>query len=175
MKLLKPVCILGMPASGKSYFAEALALHWEVPCIHLDQVIERAEGRSIEQIWDRYQESAFRSLERYYLMHQLIQKPVVMSLGGGTAAHFDNMFLIQNLSFSIWLKVGLSVLEQRILEKPRPLFQNLDEIMPKLEALMNFRYQYYERASLVVELNNDEPKTLTNVTTYCQRQNIISE
>lgn len=170
-----PVCIIGMPAAGKSYFAKALALHWGVPCLHLDQIIESAVGMSVEQIWNRYHEPAFRSIERYYLLQQLLQKPAVISLGGGAPVHFDNMLYLEKFSFSIWLRTALNVLEQRILATPRPLFENLLEIRPKLEALMEARYPYYERASLVLENVSDEPKTLTNVTTYCQQESIISE
>lgn len=174
MKLFIPICILGMPAAGKSVFGKTLAHNWGVRFRDLDQIIEQYSKLSVAEFWEKYGECEFRGMERFLLLRQLLEEPAVISLGGGTPAFLDNMFFIERFSFSIWLKAADGILLQRILAEPRPVFQQKEDLNVRILNLKSSRYLYYQRASYSIDEGFSEPTTLQNVTTYCLEKGIIA-
>lgn len=80
------VALVGFMGAGKTTVGRALAdrLSWRFE--DLDESIQAREGRSVEQIFQRQGEAAFRELERQAVREILTKKmspPLVLALGGG--------------------------------------------------------------------------------------------
>lgn len=137
-------------ASGKSSLAQALALRLNVPLIDLDVEIEKHTGYTIAETVFNKGELFLRKTERHLLKNCLEKEKFVLATGGGTPCYYDNMDLINANSLSIYLKMNLANLYERLEgeQRTRPLIAHL-----KGKALKEFiakhlfeRQLFYERA-----------------------------
>ena len=96
------ITLIGMPASGKSFFGKKLAdlLGWTF--VDLDFEIEKQEQQTIPQIFVEKGEHYFRQSEQKVLQNTLKMQKIVLSTGGGTPCFFDNLKLIKQNSQSIF-------------------------------------------------------------------------
>ncbi len=145
--------LMGMPGSGKSTLGKRLATKLELPFIDLDEYIETKEKKTIEIIFEQEGEAGFRNMESRYLKEVIeTQKVFLLSLGGGTPCFNDNLSLVQQNGFSIYLQLSPEALFSRIKNatQVRPLFKGLtdEELLNKLKEMLLKREPYYNQARL---------------------------
>lgn len=137
-------------ASGKSTLAQALALSLNLPIIDLDVEIEKYTGQTIAENVFNKGELFLRKTERAQLENCLKQEKFVMATGGGTPCYYDNMDLINANSLSIYLKMNLADLHQRLEgeQRTRPLISHLkgQELKEFIAKHLFERQVFYERA-----------------------------
>lgn len=157
------VILLGYMGSGKSTVGKKLAktLHYEF--IDLDEYIVKKEGTSINEIFKNKGEIYFRKLEHNTLKEILIQNTnFVLALGGGTPCYGNNNQLINELSFSIYLKASIQELYSRLVKEKddRPLIKNIedDDLKEFIAKHLFERSEYYEKAKQIV--STDKKKTV---------------
>ena len=128
----KPIILLGLPGSGKTYWGSKLADNLQLPFYDLDKLISQEAGLTIREIFDEGGETLFRSLESSTLF-AICQNPTennfVLALGGGTPAFNNNMKLINTLATSVFLNVGIETIGnnlQQDKENHRPLLEQAD-------------------------------------------------
>ena len=82
-KLPCTVVLVGLMGAGKSCIGRRLASQLALDFVDADAEIERAAGCSIEEIFERHGESAFRDGERRVIA-RLLNRPIhVLATGGG--------------------------------------------------------------------------------------------
>lgn len=147
--------------AGKSYLGKQIALQMGCSFIDLDQVIELAEGLTIQSYFDRNGEDSFRILERNTLLRLInSQTDFVMACGGGTPCFFDNIQQMKQAGKVIWLNPSEPVLINRLKKNQanRPL---LASVTPGglsafiVEQLSN-RRNFYQQANW--EIKDDQPE-----------------
>jgi shikimate kinase len=95
------IILIGFKHTGKTSIGKALAKKLKVDFIDLDQQIEEAfaltyhEVLSCRQIFHKYGEHFFRTMESLSLKKTLRQKKSVIALGGGTPIKNENQILLQ--------------------------------------------------------------------------------
>ncbi len=151
------ISLLGYMGSGKSTVGKKLAaqLNWEYQ--DLDQFIENQHKKTIADIFSSNGEIKFRKYEREALKKILdLEKKSVISLGGGTPAYYDNMQLINEFSYSIYLRMTPKELIKRLENEKstRPLLAHLsNEILPEFIAKHLFeRRNFYEQAQFTIDV-----------------------
>jgi shikimate kinase len=78
------IVLVGLPGAGKSTSGRRLAKIMCVPFIDSDELIEAADGRTVQQIFDADGEDVFRAAERAAIENCLVSDfDGVLSLGGG--------------------------------------------------------------------------------------------
>ena len=120
------IFIVGYMASGKTTFGEALSKKLQVPFFDLDSVIEDKSGKKIIEIFEEKGEEGFRELETEMLRQIASENTqAVISCGGGTPCHNDNMQFINSSGISIFLETSTRVLIERLLHEnqARPLMK----------------------------------------------------
>ncbi len=150
-KLEKSVVLVGMMGSGKSAIGRRLAATLGVPFRDADPEIERAAGCSVNEIFARHGEAAFRDGERKVIARLLDEPPQVLATGGGAFLDEQTRARIKAEAISVWLKADLALLEERVMRRAtRPLLKNGNprEI---LEKLMCEREPIYAQADITVE------------------------
>lgn len=158
--LIRTVALVGMMGAGKSSIGRRLAGKLGVPFCDADAEIETAAGCSINEIFDRYGEDAFRDGERKVIARLLTDPPHVLATGGGAFIDGEIRANIKERCFSAWISVPLDILVTRVSRRnTRPLLRDGDprEI---LERLMAEREIIYAEADLKVQ-SEDGPHNTT--------------
>lgn len=147
----RPIVLVGLMGVGKSTVGRRLARQLRLPFYDADAEIEMAAGASVEEIFARHGEAAFRDGERRVIARLVTGPPIVLATGGGAFIDPVTRALIAERAFSIWLKADLDLLMKRVSKRGgRPLLKGGDP--RKIMAdLMERRYPIYAEADIVVE------------------------
>lgn len=149
--LPRTLVLVGLMGAGKTAVGRRLAARLGLPFIDADHEIEDAAGCTIEDIFERYGEPAFRDVERR-VIERLLQKPVhVMSAGGGAFVEPQTRALIRSRALSLWLRADVDLLLARTSRRAnRPLLKRGDprDILTRLKAE---REPVYAEADMVID------------------------
>jgi shikimate kinase len=127
-----------------------------MPFRDADVEIETAAGCSINEIFERFGEPAFRAGERKVIARLLREPPHILATGGGAFMDPETRARIQENGISIWLKANIDLLLERVKRKDnRPLLRNTDS-RTALMRLMVEREPVYALAEITVE-SDDGP------------------
>lgn len=156
------IYLVGFMGSGKSTVGGLLAarLGWEF--VDLDDEIEREGGAKITEIFAKFGELAFRTIEHRVLVEQIAEvrrgKPRVISLGGGAFVQPNNRQRIQDGGISIFLDCPPEELWRRVSAQgdDRPLARDQDEFL----ALHAIRRPDYERADFTIAAHGLTPEEI---------------
>jgi shikimate kinase len=166
------IYIIGFMGSGKTTAGKKIAslLGWSF--IDLDKKIEEHEGKTIPEIFAHNGENYFRKVESEVLKDIKNQSEVVISTGGGTPCHGNNMEYMLETGFTLYLKLTPGQLKSRLINSKgeRPLIKNLDEagLLVFINEKLAEREMYYARAELTVEgIDTD-----LNLLSSCLKQNL---
>lgn len=147
------VVLVGMMGSGKSTVGRALAGLLDYPFQDTDMMLEHRLGRQIPQLFKLYGEVAFRAHETSVL-ESLEPTKRVLATGGGIVLKEENWVEFHRLGRVVFLDVPVELLAKRleISNRKRPLLQT-ENWEKKLEELYDFRRPLYEKADLVIKVD----------------------
>ena len=154
------ICIIGMPGCGKTKIGKRLSELTDMLFIEIDTLIERHFDLSVTDIFETHGEHRFREVEKVMLKEAMKYENAVISTGGGLPCFFDNLKVIKQNSFSVYLKLTEDLLIQRLTNtgelKKRPLFSNLneEEVKVYLSKTLKERDSYYKQADLILNAND---------------------
>ncbi|MDE3114471.1 MAG: shikimate kinase [Pseudomonadota bacterium] len=149
--LTRTVALVGMMGVGKSSIGRRLAARLGVPFRDADSEIEAAAGCSINEIFDRYGEAAFRDGERKVIARLLTLPPHVLATGGGAFIDSEIREGIKKTASSVWIEAPLDLLVERVGRRnTRPLLRG-GEPREILEKLLAERNPVYAEAAIHVE------------------------
>lgn len=141
--------------SGKTTTGKKLAsmLGWSF--IDLDKKIEEHTGKKIPEIFSQYGEDYFRNIESEVLRKMKAQTNTVISTGGGTPCHDNNMDFMLETGLTLYLKLTPAQLKRRLSDSKsdRPLLNdiNKENLQSFIENKLTFREKYYCRAEIQIE------------------------
>jgi shikimate kinase len=150
IRLKRTVALVGMMGAGKSSLGRRLAARLDVPFRDADTEIETAAGCSINEIFARFGEPAFRAGERKVIARLLGLPPHVLATGGGAFADAETRERIKADTVSVWINVPLEILIERVGRRDtRPMLKDGDaaEIMTRL---FREREPLYAQADLTI-------------------------
>ena len=148
------VYIVGFMGSGKSTAGRKIssALGWTF--IDLDRKIEERAGMTIPRIFAQEGEDHFRIIESEVLKSLGNLTETIISTGGGTPCHGDNMEFMTGSGLTIYLKLTPGQLTRRLLDSSgeRPLLKNVpdDKLIYFIEEKLAFREKWYSRAKVII-------------------------
>ena len=162
------IFLVGYMGSGKSTLGKKLAYNLEYDFIDLDQYIQEQEDRTIKEIFEQDGEDYFRKLERVYLHRVIDAENTVISTGGGTPCHFDNMEQMNDYGRTIYINMHPKALIPRLQKSAefRPLIEGLegDELLDYIYKTLRERETFYHKAHKVVTGYN---LNATKLQEYC--------
>jgi shikimate kinase len=153
----RTIALVGLMGAGKSSIGRRLAQRLRVPFTDADIEIEAAAGATVEEIFERHGEAAFREGERRVIA-RLLEGPVqVLATGGGAFMDESIRALLRERAVSVWLRADLDLLLPRVMRRNnRPLLKQ-GEPRAVLERLIAERYPVYAEADITVDTIEGPP------------------
>lgn len=156
----RSVVFVGLMGAGKTAIGRKVAGALGLPFTDSDQEIESVSRMSIPELFERYGEAEFRSLEQRVIFRVLESGPQILSTGGGAFMNEQTRAAIAGQGISVWLKAELDVLMERVSKKQnRPLLKNADP-RAVLEKLMIERYPLYALADVTVPTRDERKEVI---------------
>lgn len=144
------IFLVGYMASGKTTLGRAFARATGRQFIDLDFYIRQRFRKSVSSIFEEEGEDRFREIERAMLREVGEFCDAVISCGGGTPCHFDNMDYMNSRGVTVWLEADVECTVRRLLEAKgrRPIIeaQNRQDLPAFVERHLAERRPYYSRA-----------------------------
>ncbi|MBN1107470.1 MAG: shikimate kinase [Bacteroidales bacterium] len=149
------IYLIGFMGSGKSTAGRELAAALGCPFTDLDKKIEAYAGKSIAEIFTQDGEDVFRKTESDVLKSLRIKGPAVVSTGGGTPCHGDNMEFMSATGLTIYLKMTARQLAARLVnsKNTRPLIKDVSDsdLTGFIRKKLAGREKWYKRADIIVD------------------------
>jgi shikimate kinase len=151
------IFLIGLPGSGKTTLGKQLAEKLNLSFVDLDGAIERQEGQTISEIFEKKKENYFRDLESAILKRYCSSEDqFVMATGGGTPCFHNNIELMSQSGKTIFLDLPAKEIAYRLSKtnlSERPLFAKMNDegLKDKIEFLRSQRITFYRRAQLVFQ------------------------
>jgi shikimate kinase len=149
------VILVGLMGSGKSTVGRMVAQSLGFAFADTDHLITDAAGQTIPEIFAAEGEEGFRMRETAALRSLLGRDGLVIATGGGIVTRPENVPLLKQLGFVVWLSADPNVLHRRTAHShDRPLLKNPDPA-GTLRKLHESRRPLYEQAS-DMKVNTDD-------------------
>ncbi len=158
------IFLIGFMGSGKSTVGKQLASLLNYEFIDLDDLIERNEQSTINDIFIMKGEEYFRTKESFYLKSLDPIMNAVVATGGGTPCFSDNMKWMNEQGITVYLKTGISVLSARLNKERdhRPLLRSINEqdLPDFITAKLKERERYYLQSKYAVDADKLDGESL---------------
>ena len=151
------VYLVGFMGSGKSTVGSRVAQRLGLPFVDLDDLIEKQDGRKIQDIFRESGEIRFREIESEILGRVSRTSPRVVALGGGTYADPANRAIVDGTGVAVYLETTFETILERVpSDDMRPLFSSRERI----RELYDERLASYRMAPVRVTTDGFEPNEI---------------
>jgi shikimate kinase len=157
--------LIGYMGAGKTVIGKQLAKRLGLQFVDMDGFIENRYHKKINELFAEKGESFFREIERKTLQEVALFEDVVISTGGGVPCFFDNMEVMNRTGKTIYLKVPVEELAERLLfTQDRPLVKgkNKEELMQYIAENLHKRENWYNQAAIIYPAENLKTKADIN-------------
>ena len=148
VKKMKNIVLCGFMGCGKTTVGKLLAEALGVDFKDTDRLIEQRAGMSVSDIFARFGERHFRTLEAQTVCElAAAEKGSVVSTGGGTVLNAESAQALRSSGVIVCLDVPLDVISRRLAgDTSRPLL-NVPDRKRVLYALYGKRMPLYRAAA----------------------------
>lgn len=136
------IVLVGFMGAGKTTIGYLLAEKLGLPFVDIDILVERREKVSINDIFSRSGEDAFREIEHKTIVETLSGPDAVVALGGGAVEHPGTRIALENATV-VYLEVDYDEALLRIgHDSFRPMMAN-----PRIREIYQRRLPYFSSVS----------------------------
>lgn len=154
-----PIFLIGFPGSGKTTVGKLLAARLGRVFEDLDDLIVRAAGIPIAEIFAREGEAGFRRLETEVLRAAAAGQGTVVATGGGAACREENLALMLASGRVVALEVSAAEAVRRTGRRSgRPLLDGSADPLAAATELLARRQAFYARAHQRVDTAGRTPE-----------------
>lgn len=152
------VFLIGLMGSGKSFWAHKLSAALNVPAFDLDTEVEKAEGKTIAEIFSGKGQDYFRQKENEVLKSFAGKENYILATGGGAPCFHDNIRWMNTHGITIWIDEPIATIAKRLQKGKahRPLIANVAD--EHLETFFNNmreqRMPFYKQAKYHLNSGN---------------------
>jgi shikimate kinase len=144
------LALIGFMGTGKTSVGRALAEHLGFEFLDTDELIQSRTGRSINDIFARDGEPAFRALERDVVKELSNRQKLVISTGGGLPTNPENLAALKEHALVVCLWSSPEKIWERVRNQShRPLLHDPDP-QKKIRDLLAAREPFYKQADVLI-------------------------
>jgi len=141
------IVLIGFMGVGKTAVGQKLAQQLNLSYLDTDDLIEKTEGSSINEIFVKKGEPYFRQLETEVLKTLQDYDKFVISTGGGIVLREENVRILKEIGPLILLWAEPMVVYERVkAESHRPLL-NVPDPQEEIHKILAVRKPLYQRAA----------------------------
>jgi shikimate kinase len=153
-----PIFLIGFMGSGKTTVGGLVAERLGWPFADLDDLVIRAAGASVAEIFAREGEEGFRRRETEAVRAAAASRRQVVATGGGAACREENLALMLGTGRVVALDVSAAEAIRRTGDRSgRPLLDGSADPLSAATALLARRRSFYARAHLRVTTDGRTP------------------
>ena len=151
------IILIGYMGAGKTTIGRQLAIALGLQFYDLDWYIELRYHKKVSEIFAEQGEERFRDMERR-MLHEVAEfEDVVISCGGGTPCHYDNMQYMNQQAETVYLKVKPEVLCMHLSMgrtiRPLILGKTEDELLQYIRQSLVEREPFYTQAKHTLDVS----------------------
>lgn len=148
---MRNIILVGFMGTGKTTIAAALAHRLNMRYVSTDDLIEKKEKRTINEIFTESGEEHFRDVEADAVRQACSMENAVIDAGGGAVIREENVEAMKACGTVICLAADEGVIMERTkIYKHRPLL-NVDDPKQKIRTLIAKRAPYYAKADHCID------------------------
>ena len=145
--MLPNFVLIGFMGCGKSSVGRKLSSLTGHRFVDTDELVVKAEGRSIPEIFAACGEEGFREIEQRVLADLVGVAGMVLSTGGGAILREANREALRKIGIVVWLDSDPKILFERAIRSgKRPLLQTANP-RETFDQLLSARRSIYESAA----------------------------
>lgn len=149
------IFLLGFMGCGKTTIGKKVAKKLQLRFIDMDDFIVEKEKLSINDIFAKYGEEAFREKEREALHNIFKINNMLVATGGGAPCFFENVAQMNKHGITIYLEVSPQILSKRLwsIRADRPLIkdQTPEELKTYVSTAIAYREEFYYQAQHIID------------------------
>ena len=148
---MRNIVLIGFMGTGKTTIAIELSHRLGMKYVSTDDLIEKKENRTINEIFTKSGEDYFRDVESAVIRDTACMDNLVIDTGGGAALRDENVAYMKSSGVVICLTAGEDVIMERTKKyKHRPLL-NVEDPKRKIRDLLAKRSPYYAKADYMID------------------------
>jgi len=159
--------LVGYMGCGKSSVGKRLANRMGFRFVDLDTHIEEYANASISDIYKSNGEEDFRKLETHVLSKVVNEKDIVLATGGGTPCFSNNMEVLLNNGYVVYLELDAKKLKRRLFKakSKRPIIEGFeeDDLLEFISNHLEQREPYYKQAHHTLNADRINAKALDDI------------
>ena len=161
---MKNIVIIGFMGTGKTQTAKALADELSLEYVSVDELIEKKEDRSINDIFREDGEKYFRAVEKEIVKEVSEGENQVIDAGGGVVLDEENMKNLKKSGIVICLWASPEVIHERTKEHGHRPLLNVEDPEGKIRDLLDERKPFYEKADEHIDTSDmDLQSVVSNI------------
>lgn len=143
----RPIIIIGMPCSGKSFFTKCLSRYYSLSFCDTDDQFHSIHKISPEEYVKKYNWDKFREAEYNILFNALKSTNQIISTGGGIIEFQPSRTLLKHIkdntnAIILYIDVDCDIIKKRYMKRTNKASYEMS-----IEDLYAHRKQYYEQVS----------------------------
>jgi len=154
------VSLVGFMGSGKTASGQELARLLRFEFLDSDQLIQAEAGLTVAEIFEKHGEPKFREMEKALAEKMRGMKRTVWATGGGAWLNAQIRQLLQENSWSFWLKVSADQSWKRVSShlSQRPLLARAADPLAEISRKLQERDATYALADFRVDTDHKTPR-----------------
>lgn len=154
------IVLTGFMGTGKTTVGKIISKKLGYPFVDIDELIEKAMGMRISEIFEKFGEARFRDIESAMISHVTEKTGQVISTGGGAILKEENLANMKKKGVVFCLNASADTVFERVKHNDdRPLLRSPD-VRAKIKELMDKRRVFYEKADYMIETENLTPEEI---------------
>ncbi len=148
---MKNIVLVGFMGTGKTTIATQLSHRLGMRYVSTDDMVEKRENRTINEIFTDSGEEYFRNVESSIIRDLSCMDGLVIDTGGGAMIRDENVAYMKSNGMIVCLTAADDVIMERTKKyKHRPLL-NVEDPKRKIRDLLAKRAPYYAKADYTID------------------------